>query len=597
MVPFAFGGTGVLQESSCESCRKITSRFEGFCARTMLGPYRVRSDAPTRRRSQRPTELSLGLVDKDGTKREVDVPADEHPGTLMLPVFAQPRRLTTSTDERRETFIMWFALPDIDVFELPKLHSAEAMRLGSFEILNFCQLLAKIAHSGAYYLVPGWTETWEPLLVELILGETNEYDNLIGGNDQVANEAEDAGFPLFFESVKVDKEQYLVAEFRLFAWNNTPVYRVVVGKNRQLSQSQVAVQSLMESETSAPPEQVLVREALALEAVNANEAEDLYRNGVERFPDSPQVLGAFANFLVQHRKDETAAEAMYTRALAADPCNATALGNYANLLRIQGHRDSAEEKYRAAIAADRQHAINLCNYSTFLWQVRGDHNAADGMFEKALQARPQRSETRELYSSFLSNWAVELWDTGNIDGAEQCFQRSLEVDAGNALPLGNYANFLWIVRKNFDTAQEMYEEAIQADPHGAGHHLTNRAGFLLACRSRDGGLQALAEAREALLGEDETLHSAQNLECAFYAFAHGQRAAAPEALREVRGFLDRGFRSPGADLLPNIEKAEADDCRERSWLLKLAAVINDDDAPDVLDKWPLWANLENPEQQ
>jgi len=57
--------------------------------------------------------------------------------------------------------------------------------------------------------------------------------------------------------------------------------------------------------------------------------------------------------------------------------------------------------------------------------------------------------------------------------------------------------------------------------------------------------------------------------------------------------LDRGFRSPGADLLPNIEKAEADDYRERSWLLKLAAVINDDDVSDALREWPLWASLGN----
>jgi hypothetical protein len=235
IVPFAFGGTAVLTMSSCTGCAKTTSQFEQFCARTILGPYRVKTGAPTRRPNQRPKKLALGLLDHNGVNRKVEIPADEHPGTLILPVFAEPRLLTLSTDKRRESFIIWLALQNLDILSLSKRYDASAIQLGSFEILNFCRLLAKIAHGAAYYLLPGWTEKFEPLLVELILGKSREHDLLVGGNDRVENAAQDMGFPLCFESADVGGERYLIAEFRLFALEATPIYRVVVGKKRKFA--------------------------------------------------------------------------------------------------------------------------------------------------------------------------------------------------------------------------------------------------------------------------------------------------------------------------------------------------------------------------
>jgi len=105
------------------------------------------------------------------------------------------------------------------------------MKLGSFEILSFCRLLAKIAHSAAF-LDLDWTDPWEPLLPDLILGRTENYDDLVGGTDQVDSAPEEMGFPVFFESVDVGEERYLVAELRLFAGQGTPTYRVVVGRRR-----------------------------------------------------------------------------------------------------------------------------------------------------------------------------------------------------------------------------------------------------------------------------------------------------------------------------------------------------------------------------
>jgi hypothetical protein len=91
------------------------------------------------------------LVDKDGSKRTLEVRPDEHPGTLILPDLPEPSLLEPTLDGLRRPFRMFLALPDSDVLELPGKHNAAAMDIGSFEIGSFYLLLAKVAHAGAFY--------------------------------------------------------------------------------------------------------------------------------------------------------------------------------------------------------------------------------------------------------------------------------------------------------------------------------------------------------------------------------------------------------------------------------------------------------------
>lgn len=165
VVAFALGGKVIPLKASCSECAAITSKFEHFVARRQLGPYRIRTDLPTRHPDQRPTHLPLGLIDPDGGLREVEVPSSEHPSTLILPILAQPKILSLPGEARKETFGMVLLVPaGSDIPSLPQRHSASAIRLGSFEILSFCQLLAKFAHGAAFAQELDWTVTWEPLL-------------------------------------------------------------------------------------------------------------------------------------------------------------------------------------------------------------------------------------------------------------------------------------------------------------------------------------------------------------------------------------------------------------------------------------------------
>ena len=126
---------------------------------------------------------------------------------------------------------MWIGLPDEEALKLPEKYGAVAMHLGTFEISNFTRLIAKVAHSGAFAASPAWTEEFEPLLPDLILGRSLDYQPLIGGNGARFNSPDPDGmdFPMQFRTIPVDEDRLFVAELRLFAKDGGPVYWVVVG--------------------------------------------------------------------------------------------------------------------------------------------------------------------------------------------------------------------------------------------------------------------------------------------------------------------------------------------------------------------------------
>lgn len=231
-VPYSLGGTAVLRNASCPSCAEITSRFELDIARFQLGAFRVRAHLPTRHPKERPKTLSLELLNKDGSRRILKVDPYEHPSTLMLPDLPEPFLLEPTLIGPRRPFRMFVAFADSDVLELPRKHNAVAMGIGSFDIGSFYLLLAKVAHAGAYYYPGNWSRLWEPLLPDLILGKTEDYDRLIGGTGNPEFAPSDGSFPMFYRTVEVGNEMYLVAFFRLFGQNDTPTYQVVVGQRR-----------------------------------------------------------------------------------------------------------------------------------------------------------------------------------------------------------------------------------------------------------------------------------------------------------------------------------------------------------------------------
>lgn len=67
---------------------------------------------------------------------------------------------------------------------------------------------------------------------DLILGRTPDWDILVGGIASVENTPKEMSHSVLFESVDIGEERYLIAELRLFAYEGTPIYRVVVGRRK-----------------------------------------------------------------------------------------------------------------------------------------------------------------------------------------------------------------------------------------------------------------------------------------------------------------------------------------------------------------------------
>jgi tetratricopeptide (TPR) repeat protein len=143
-------------------------------------------------------------------------------------------------------------------------------------------------------------------------------------------------------------------------------------------------------------------EASKFRGSDPDRMETIYQEGIDKFPNSAPLLGNYALFLKDIRKDYGRAEEFYKRAVEADPNSANNLGNYANFLSyIRKDYDRAEEFYKRAVEADSNYAIHLGNYANFLKDVRKDYDRAEEFYKRAVEADPNHANNLGNYSGFL----------------------------------------------------------------------------------------------------------------------------------------------------------------------------------------------------
>ena len=115
----------------------------------------------------------------------------------------------------------------------------------------------------------------------------------------------------------------------------------------------------------------VVLEANEFENSDPEKANQIYLSGLEKFPNSPELLGSYALFLHNIRKDYDQAEHYFQRALEADPKQANILDSYARFLKnIRKDSDQAEPYYQRALEADPEDANTLGNYAGFILAIK-----------------------------------------------------------------------------------------------------------------------------------------------------------------------------------------------------------------------------------
>ena len=92
------------------------------------------------------------------------------------------------------------------------------------------------------------------------------------------------------------------------------------------------------------------------------------------------------------------------------------------------------------------------------------------------------TELRSCLGDITGNFATFMWRVRkNYDEAERLYRRALELDPSHANNTGSFANFMSNLRKDHDEAERLYRQALELDPN---HATTtgNFAGFLLGQR-------------------------------------------------------------------------------------------------------------------
>ena len=314
----------------------------------------------------------------------------------------------------------------------------------------------------------------------------------------------------------------------------------------------------------------------AEDAASVDERNEIYQRGLAALPESSELLGCYALFLLNERKEMDKAEEFYKRAIEADPKQADNLGNYAVFLAEERKEmDKAEEFYQRAIEADPKNANALGNYATFLKNERKEMGKAEEFYQRAIEADPKHANALGNYANFLQNERKEM------DKAEVFYQRAIEANPKHANNLGNYAIFLQSKRKETDKAEEFYKRAIDADPKQA-NILGKYSQLCFLKRRLEEGMKYLKQA-EALGANDRSLA----VELVFYRLAH-DATSWPDKLLQMAELLALGARSPNWPLEGNVAIAEAARHPNPALLRAIAGVISHNEPLEGLSKFPEW---------
>ena len=159
------------------------------------------------------------------------------------------------------------------------------------------------------------------------------------------------------------------------------------------------------------------------------EADEFLHKLTSKSTPNSDSFGLYALFLTDVRREYDRAEAMFERAIDADPNNANTLGAYALFLKnVRREYDQAEAMYDRAIDADPTDVDNLGNYAIFLKNVRREYDRAQDMYDRAIEANPNHANT-------LGNYSQLLFATGRDKTAIALVTRALPLAGTDEKPL------------------------------------------------------------------------------------------------------------------------------------------------------------------
>ncbi|KNA14568.1 hypothetical protein SOVF_106320 [Spinacia oleracea] len=107
-----------------------------------------------------------------------------------------------------------------------------------------------------------------------------------------------------------------------------------------------------------------------------------------------------------------------------------------------------------------------------------EYYRTDLLYQMGLFKEPSNTLLLSNYAQFL------CLVSRDYDRAEECFKRAIQLDPTDAEVMTQYANFLWVVRKDLWGAEERFQQATAAEPDNS-YHASKYANFLWSTGGED----------------------------------------------------------------------------------------------------------------
>lgn len=231
IIPFGLGGRLELPAASCQRCANNTHAFEGHCLGGMFESARSVIGIRSRKRG-RIGEIAVDIEGNTPDRRRVKVAADIFPHRAYMPILFPAgclHGLPASSD------LMW-SMRVIDLVDNIKTRTMVAADMapgkavylsGSIGVIEFAQMLAKIAH--AYAAALKLFPEYYPTLLRL-LRQKNEVDvqQFVGTSQSDENKSNNL-HEIDWGTRAAGRWTFLVVRIRLLAALGFPSHYVVAG--------------------------------------------------------------------------------------------------------------------------------------------------------------------------------------------------------------------------------------------------------------------------------------------------------------------------------------------------------------------------------
>jgi Tfp pilus assembly protein PilF len=182
----------------------------------------------------------------------------------------------------------------------------------------------------------------------------------------------------------------------------TKLAELIEGTRVPLEDANALKSATQAAQEGLPEEWKLTRRAREMERTDPDAAEQLYTEGIERFPDSVPAKVFYAYFLQTLRGDFDKAEEIYRQILQDDPDNVLALTAFASFSYIiRKDTKTADQYFQLAIKNGPTNFSVFSEYATFLSHTRREARLVDEQFKRALALAPFNENTTANYIQFL----------------------------------------------------------------------------------------------------------------------------------------------------------------------------------------------------